>query len=431
MLGNSVRSFTIPKWRKIFSAIVLPILLYGAPTWFTDIKQSAPIRLLQVAQNDACPKIAGVFHTTPTHLTEKLLCIPPIRCRLCHVLRSAGARLLTLSPSHALQNPGKTRAVTLLPSFIPITPILPLCAEVSHDEPTYVSPPHPALLSHLSHPNLRLLSVPPKPTPNSTTTALKNRLSTSSIPNTAQIYILSEPPTHSALRLSTYAIFLHNCLCLSGSSHASSTTVASLLSLRTVLSRLPTASSYNIFFSDPSLMTQISLPRSRLLHIVTVIRDQLTSFFFSHPSAHFTCLRIPSPQRWSRKADTDTFAWRTPLHQEDTLLYHTHPTPSSHSRMFDEWNSSFTPKPSNPPYTPFSSDATPTLHPFITRVIGAKNRDLETACLQIITGHSFQAEYSERFRIRAHDNTTCPHCTHRYTTRHILLHCRPLESIRT
>src|SRR6267142_2801150 len=63
---------------------------------------------------------------------------------------------------------------------------------------------------------------------------------------------------------------------------------ASLLSLRTVLSRLPTAFSYHIFFSDPSLMTQLSLPRLRSLHIVTDIRDRLTSFFSSHPSTHFT-----------------------------------------------------------------------------------------------------------------------------------------------
>jgi len=125
------------------------------------------------------------------------------------------------------------------------------------------------------------------------------------------------------------------------------------------------------------------------------------------------------------------FVWRTPLCQEDTLLYHTQPTPSSHSRMFDEWNSSFTPKPSDPPYTPFSSDATPILHPFVTGVIRANNRDLETACLQLITGHSFQADYSDRFRTRANDNTICPRCTGRYTTRHVLLHCRPLASIRT
>ena len=163
--------------------------------------------------------------------------------------------------------------------------------------------------------------------------------------------------------------------------------VASLLSLRTVLSRLPTAFSYHIFFSDPSLMTQLSLPQLRSLHIVTDIHQRLTDFFSFHPSTHFTCLRISSQRQPSWKADMGEFVWQTPLCQEDTLLYHTQPTPSSHSRMFDKWNSSFTPKPSDPLYTPFSSDATPILHPFVTGVIRANNCDLKTACLQLITGH--------------------------------------------
>ena len=78
VLGNTIRSLSLVSWRRIVSSIIIPILTYGAETWFTDIRQSSYVDTLQVALNEACRNVGGVFRTTPSHLVHKLVAIPPI-----------------------------------------------------------------------------------------------------------------------------------------------------------------------------------------------------------------------------------------------------------------------------------------------------------------------------------------------------------------
>ena len=79
VLGNTVRGLSLVSWRRIVTSIIIPILTYGAETWFTDLRQHSYIDTLQVALNEACRKVGGVFRTTPSHLVHKLVAIPPIR----------------------------------------------------------------------------------------------------------------------------------------------------------------------------------------------------------------------------------------------------------------------------------------------------------------------------------------------------------------
>ena len=90
VLGNSIRGFRLLNWRRVFISIILPMLTYGCQVWFQDVSQITLINMLQVAQNEACRKLAGTFHTTPVDMTHSLLSIPPIRFRLRHLLRSQG-----------------------------------------------------------------------------------------------------------------------------------------------------------------------------------------------------------------------------------------------------------------------------------------------------------------------------------------------------
>jgi hypothetical protein len=78
VLGNSVRGFSLLRWRRIFLAVIIPILTYGTQVWFTDHRQKDLIAVLQVAQNEACRKLGGFFRTTPINLLHNLLAIPPI-----------------------------------------------------------------------------------------------------------------------------------------------------------------------------------------------------------------------------------------------------------------------------------------------------------------------------------------------------------------
>jgi endonuclease/exonuclease/phosphatase (EEP) superfamily protein YafD len=82
VLGSSVRGISLMSWQKLFHALLLPILTYGCTVWFTDINQKSLTQILTVAQNEACRKMAGVFHTTPCTLTELLVSVPPIRFHL-------------------------------------------------------------------------------------------------------------------------------------------------------------------------------------------------------------------------------------------------------------------------------------------------------------------------------------------------------------
>ena len=100
--------------------------------------------MLQVAQNEACRKLAGVFHTTPVTMSHSLLSIPPIRVRLRHLLRTQGQRLACQPPTCLLRQPSHTRKSTLLPSHVPIAPVLPPVAETPAMNPIFSCPPHPA-----------------------------------------------------------------------------------------------------------------------------------------------------------------------------------------------------------------------------------------------------------------------------------------------
>ena len=49
LLGNSVRGLDLLNWRKVYNALIIPVLTYGAQVWFTGIRQKGLIRILQVA----------------------------------------------------------------------------------------------------------------------------------------------------------------------------------------------------------------------------------------------------------------------------------------------------------------------------------------------------------------------------------------------
>src|SRR5487761_1253759 len=130
IIGNSVRGLQLPCWRKIFLSVIIPVLTYGHQVWFTDVRQKSLIQILQVAQNEGCRKVGGVFKTTPIDLVERLLTIPPIRFRLRHLSCQAGSRLSRLPPSSALRNPLHAQKVIRAPHFLDPLPILPTVCEV-------------------------------------------------------------------------------------------------------------------------------------------------------------------------------------------------------------------------------------------------------------------------------------------------------------
>src|SRR6267142_5138533 len=132
-------------WRRVFHAILVPVLTYASQVWFTDICQTSLLTVLQTAQNDACRKLAGIFRTTPVLLTQLLISIPPICYHLRHLLQAAGSHLTCLPSSCYLKRPDLSRKSTGVPRSSPTLPILPAIAETPSFPPFDLFPPHPAL----------------------------------------------------------------------------------------------------------------------------------------------------------------------------------------------------------------------------------------------------------------------------------------------
>jgi Reverse transcriptase (RNA-dependent DNA polymerase) len=157
ILGNSMRGLDYANWRKVYHSLIVPILTYGSPVWFTDRQQRGLIKTLQVAQNDACRKISGCFRTMPMEPLHHLLSIPPI-CFTLHKLTSIYTRrLLSLPPtSPLLTAPGHNPLSYWRPSFFPPTTLQHLVEFRNPNAPHFTyAPPLPLLMDtsplHKSH----------------------------------------------------------------------------------------------------------------------------------------------------------------------------------------------------------------------------------------------------------------------------------------
>ena len=94
--------------------------------------------------------------------------------------------------------------------------------------------------------------------------------------------------------------------------------------------------------------------------------------------------------------------------------------------LLEDWRAAWTPPPPGDPcrhFAPLGEPPDLLLHPFINGVLTAQSHAYQSAALQIITGHAFDASYSSHFQKNAGDNTTCPHCGDRHTIDHILFDC--------
>ena len=423
VLGNSIQGFHLINWRKIFISIILPVLTYGCQVWFRDVSQVTLIKTLQIAQNEACCKLAGTFHTTPVNMLHSLLSIPPIRFRLRHLLRAQGCCLASLPPSHALRQPGNTRKSTLIPSYVPTCPILPPIAETPPINPVPPFPNHPAT-PPWSHPHITLHHRSKNTTPS--LNALKKLTSTT-------IFLSSAPFHIPKLFLHIFAIYDNTHLTIYNYCIASSPTSSLLLAVTSSLKRVgdcPERREIQMFYSDAGLPT---LGDNRIIsHNVTLRNVPLINTFhhsfdtllYANPSSFITGHWYS--RRWvNARADE----WFTPAVEAAfqatlTATQNIHKSPSE--RLLDDWRATWTPPPPGDAHRHFAPLGEPpelTLHPFVMGVLTAQSRAYQSAAFQIITGHAFDASYSSRFRKNAGDNTTCPHCGDRFTIDHALFDC--------
>ena len=87
LLANCVRGLSVANARLLYRTVIIPILTYGSPVWFTGNRQKSHIKILERAQNEALRWILGVFRTTPTAEMHHIGAILPIS----HLLRKLSA----------------------------------------------------------------------------------------------------------------------------------------------------------------------------------------------------------------------------------------------------------------------------------------------------------------------------------------------------
>ena len=153
ILGNSVRGIHAANWRKIFHALILPVLTYGFPLYASQKHVVGLTKTLQVAQNDALQKMTGAFKTTPVDPLHHIAAIFPVKIQLLKLLGQYADRVQRLPPTVQLRTIIHTNPAAVWPSWFPIsTPILRLPAPSSDPGP-FSFPAHP-VLCQWSHPRL-------------------------------------------------------------------------------------------------------------------------------------------------------------------------------------------------------------------------------------------------------------------------------------
>jgi hypothetical protein len=415
-LGNSMCSFLLAQWQKVFLAILVPVLTYGIQVWFTDKRQSGLLKILDVTQNKACCKAAGVFCTTPTQFVTTLLRIPPITYRLCHLLRSATTRLSRLPPSATLCNPESTCKVTGIPCHTVTPPMLPPSDRT--ELLPYQLPPHPS--PAWSHPCFSLFTKPHKKPSHSLsyTTLRHNTL------DTIKILIKTTPSSQHGRHLGLFAIFISNLVHSSGYimyDLACSTEMLTLLeALQHSLPRLQV----RIFFQDAIFHTYFTIPSppSLFLPVTQAIEDYLATSPSSRIVGFWANLSWswPSLESWS---DVTSSLHNDKFHTTLLCNHSSNQRLSSKDQMFQEWENNFQPPPPNDPHHHYPVLADPPcieLHPFTKGVLSAQSHRLQAAAFQLATRHCFSAEYSTWFRSSARDQTNCPRCGDLFTPTHVL-----------
>src|SRR6267142_5554748 len=372
-------------WRRVFHAILVPVLTYASQVWFTDICQTSLLTVLQTAQNDACRKLAGIFRTTPVLLTQLLISIPPIQYRLRHLLRAAGARLAHLPSSCYLRNPDLSCKSTGVPRSFPTFPILPTITETPSIPPFDLFPPHPAL-PLWSHPQF---TIHPKNRNHRLHKTNTVTLITTPSPS-LKIFITTAPFHIPHSFFAAFAIFHRNSLLISDFTLSPTPTHALFLALISALRRAPPSLPILLFSTSLSFLTRCTDQSSlRYLPLSHSLLNVLTDLLLL-PDIFVSGQGFSQAWTWTDKQD-----WIHPLREQATYLTLSWaPSPPSKDRIFTEWAEECPRlKRHNPRrlYPTFHNDPSPLLPPFTQGVLLAQSRPLQSACLQLITGHAFHS----------------------------------------
>ncbi len=441
ILGNSIRGLDLLNWWKVYNALVIPVLMYGATVWFTGVGQKGLVQCLQVAQNEGIHKITGMFKTTPLEPLHNMIGVPPIAYLLTKLMHTYSLRLQSMPPDALI------------------------CTVLTHDRccywPNFFSPN-----TNLTHVSIDVGSSTYRPT-NLCTARLWDHpyLMHSPNPTPGMLDSYKAALIHPALSdthvLVTYRLFVQAHFGLYFIRHAGKTLLQGCakgidqmqaISLAVKVA-LPIA--FQLHQGHLFLWLQ-KTPALRLLTL-TPHRDTHISYDTQSLIAAYLTASITNTLTIQHYCRTWPGALKKDLHEFPLLTAALHdalatastlpPRPTDTTPKAAMWAcicTDYTPSthPSHVTCVPPDSNA---LAPVVQATADSGNQTVCSTLLRLALEHCFDATYSLRFRKGANDNVTCPcsmakpptllpswaqHHLYLHTKQHVILHCALTQPLR-
>jgi Reverse transcriptase (RNA-dependent DNA polymerase)/Endonuclease-reverse transcriptase len=415
LLGNSIRGLDFANWRKVFHAIILPVLTYGSPIWFNGhrSRQKTLLHTAQVAQNDAIRRIAGCFRTTPIDPLHHLLAIPPLPYTLEKLHGSYSDRLARLPFTHALRVLATTNTAAHWSADLAIPSSLMTLLPTSFHA---VGTPAPPYARSWTHPRVRPPSAtPPSAAQKSFARNLLRRLPPSGL--TLIIRLLPHPDSF----ISAFLLYNDGRLVYQGWRQDKSGTGALLKSL---VAGLELATSFHtgslkVFSPNRAINTYLfNLSKHKFLLYSSKITSYLSEFLDFLETRVVDFLWYST--KWVGLPGSDAFQTLQEEAHRDRPLPRLgnrddhRPLPcadmSRKDLMYSEWKRDFTHLPRIPHHAWVSCQIPDGNRPppYILGLLTAANRRYWSAGIQLTNRHCFDADYSYKFRPNEGDECICP-----------------------
>ena len=453
LLGNSVRGLQWAQWRVVYNAIILPILTYAAPVWYTG--QAGLLRELRTAQNAAVRHIAGAFRTTPVDPLHQLMGIMPIDLRISILIKNAALRLYRLPPNSQLiaRAPGpwgQPRA-----GLIPL-PVLPPRRNYVSNLRSLAGPlPKTPRIDALAAPPWQLDFASPRLSCNHRVRHGDERKTWSdavnaslSLPNHLTIFSRgSKSNWHREDNLQPAAgiavLFKDGQECGQSTRTLGNTatdfdadlcalTIAAALA-KNFLTLHP-SHHVTIYSTNPAAIQAITNLRPPAGQFFALeFRSSLTEIFASSRTTRVSLEWCPSKvsitgfRRCIDLARANTAAPLPPDHQEPHTI--AHQKSSSKELALSAWQARWhNADRRSQAFLALPSLPSGKLPPVIVGAAGG-SRTASATLVRLITGHAFVGSYTARFHPRK--ATHCPECgVNPQTVEHVILHCSRFERAR-
>ena len=403
MLGNSIRGLDLANWRKVFHAIVLPVLSYGAPLWARLPHTTMLIKKAQVAQNDVLCRMAGVFKTMPVEPLHSLTAVLPFSYTLTKLASSYSDCIARLPPSHLLRSIDQHNPAAYWPCATrppsSLTRLLPLSFQPFH------FPARPGSATW-SHPRVQSYC---HTAPSSEVRTFTREVIC--LQSHLHLYVRLVPFDNAFVAASLLYFDGHISEFKLHRGHLGPEAMLAALVHGTGL-----AASYggdhhlSIFLPNRLLSPYLfSLKKHRYLHLTYDLTTNLTDFL-SGSNSSGTVRFFWYSTEWTGLPGLGLFQ-DTAAADPPPLSSLSQPTLTSRrDEAYLSWYQDFTTIPCRRSHALISTPPPDgnKFPPFTVGLLSAKNRRLMCTGFQLTTRHCFDANYSFNFRPNAGDETTCP-----------------------